>query len=674
MQNNSSPPRIELLAPAGSTDAFHAALDAGANAVYLGSSAFNARLRARNFSLRSLAFLVPYAHSRNVKVYLTLNTLVKQQELAPAITLLHQAQQIGIDAVIVQDLGIARIMREHFPGLALHASTQMALHNSAGVAAAEKLGARRVILSRELSLDEIRLIKRRSRIEVEVFVHGALCYSVSGACLASSWIGGASGNRGCCTQVCRRKFSGGPEAGHYFSCRDLSAIHLVPHFIEAGVESLKIEGRMKSAEYIHTVVSAYRRAIDNPDDIPRLAETLRYDLSRAKTALFFEGVRQEGIIDADGGPGTGIPLGTVLSQSGDSITLATEERIGAGDYIRIQPADGFEGRNFKVRSVSAKGSPRRFCLADGAQARVGDTAYWTSRKSAADAVRGERKVTTTPAHYSERFARAGEIGAAYSCRPHGRPPMADGLYLKIDNPAWFPLLEKQTCRAVIASCQYDDMRRMAVNDRIIGPWAGRLIAGLPLFIAEEEMAQWQELVTMFRQRGVDRFCASNLGHRRIIGTGGEVIADYPLWALNRAAQSALVDLLGHAVCSYSIEDDVLNLRTIIAPAGMMTVFCRPPLFISRIRPGVGTGAELTDANGNRFITAERNGLFYLLAREPFCLFGKRAKLQQMGITRFVIDLSFFPPERALLDEIMQCWLEGRRYPGGSLGNFKRGLK
>ena len=202
----------------------------------------------------SLARLVPYAHTHDVKVYVTLNTLVKQAELEPAVHTLHALGRIGVDAVIVADIGLIELARNFFPGLRLHGSTQMAVHNAAGVAAAGALGLKRVILARELSLDELRSVRAAADIELEVFIHGALCYAVSGLCLASSFLGGASGNRGRCTQVCRRKFAGASGAGHFFSPRDLCAADHIPALRKLGIAGFKIEGRMKNGAYVYTVV------------------------------------------------------------------------------------------------------------------------------------------------------------------------------------------------------------------------------------------------------------------------------------------------------------------------------------------------------------------------------------------------------------------------------------
>ena len=206
--------------------------------------------------MKRSAYAVPYAHSRHVKIYVAFNTLLKQAELERAVHSLYQLEQIGVDGLIVQDLGVVDIVRTAFPRLRLHASTQLSVHNSAGVRACADLGLKRVVVAREMTVDEIAKACAVDGCEIEVFVHGALCYSLSGMCLASSFFGGASGNRGRCTQVCRRSFEAtGPEndgcaQGYFFSPNDFCALDSLHRLKLAGVKSLKIEGRMKGPEYV----------------------------------------------------------------------------------------------------------------------------------------------------------------------------------------------------------------------------------------------------------------------------------------------------------------------------------------------------------------------------------------------------------------------------------------
>ena len=264
---------IELLAPAGSWEALEAAVNAGADAVYMGGKAFGARAYASNFDEEEMARAVYFAHMHHVRLYITVNTLVDDSELGELAEYLRFLSNVGIDGIIVQDLGVIRLAQKIVPELPLHASTQMTITNSSGVDFAVSAGMERSVLARELSLKEIEAACRRGT-EIETFIHGALCVCYSGQCLMSSLIGGRSGNRGRCAQPCRLPYKllndndedmlQGKDAGQYLlSPKDMNTLAILPKLIEAGVVSYKIEGRMKRPEYVAVVVDAYRRAIDS---------------------------------------------------------------------------------------------------------------------------------------------------------------------------------------------------------------------------------------------------------------------------------------------------------------------------------------------------------------------------------------------------------------------------
>lgn len=252
--------QIELLAPAGDRRSLEAALKHGADAVYLGAATFGARATA-GFDEDALRSAIEYAHLYDKRVYVTVNTLIKERELPDAETLVRKLDDLRADAILVQDISLARLIRQALPSLPLHASTQMSVHNAAGAKWLLKRGISRVVLARECELSDIEAVADTG-IETEVFVHGALCVSVSGQCLLSSQIGGRSGNRGRCAQPCRMQYSYRGEEGAWLSPRDLCLLSLVPQLIEAGVSSFKIEGRLKRPEYVAIVTQAYRHAID----------------------------------------------------------------------------------------------------------------------------------------------------------------------------------------------------------------------------------------------------------------------------------------------------------------------------------------------------------------------------------------------------------------------------
>ncbi|NLP15184.1 MAG: U32 family peptidase [Clostridium sp.] len=355
MMGDSKP---ELLAPCGDWEAFLAAVENGADAVYMGGKLFNARQYASNFDKDKLEEAINYAHIRDVRVYLTLNTLISDSEMKAALDLIEEAYLAGIDGIIVQDIGLASLVREWFPDLSLHASTQMAIHSLEGVKMLERLGFDRVVLARELTLEEIKNIAQNTSLEIEVFVHGALCVSYSGQCLMSSMLGGRSGNRGKCAQPCRLPYKlTGSDWGerlkdsnkaYLLSPKDICLIEILDNIIKAGVRSLKIEGRMKSPEYVATVVRIYRkyldRILDNPGnndrtkieqkDLKELAQAFnRGGFSRG----YLEGKTGKDMISFEKPKNWGVYLGSVLSYDGASQTakIRLEDELAMGDGIEV---------------------------------------------------------------------------------------------------------------------------------------------------------------------------------------------------------------------------------------------------------------------------------------------------------------------------------------------------
>lgn len=262
--------KVELLAPAGNAEGFYGAIHAGADAVYLGGNRFGARAYAENFTTEELLACIRYGHLFGRKIYLTVNTLLKEQELPELYEYLLPFYEANLDGVIIQDMGVFRFIKEHFPNMELHASTQMTLCSKYGAELLKEMGASRIVPARELSLEELRTIKEETGLELETFIHGAMCYCYSGQCLFSSILGGRSGNRGRCAQPCRLPYSVGqnnakaakasPE--YPLSLKDMCTIEHIPDLIEAGIDSFKIEGRMKKPEYTAGVTAIYRKYID----------------------------------------------------------------------------------------------------------------------------------------------------------------------------------------------------------------------------------------------------------------------------------------------------------------------------------------------------------------------------------------------------------------------------
>ncbi|MHC4248791.1 MAG: peptidase U32 family protein [Planctomycetota bacterium] len=381
----------ELVSPAGSAEAAYAALAWGADVVYAGLGRFSARAGAPNLTFDEFDELVGYAHSLSParRVFVALNTLILDDELDDVVQTLARLESLSVDALVVQDLGVARIARGHFPSLRLHASTQMAIHHRAGVEAAARMGFARVILARELTLDEVRDCAAVPGIEVEVFIHGALCYSYSGLCLFSSHALGRSGNRGRCAQPCRSAFMAtpagqGPEAGSGspFSMKDLALVDWVDRLADAGVAALKIEGRMRSPLYVAAATDLYRRLLDGrpaPDERARAEDDLKTIFSRLWTDLQLGGRGDDAVTDPDVTGHRGARIGeveTVVMPGGEKrafLRFRTSRRLEVRDGLQVEPPAPERPFGFPVERMRLVIATRRRKAKDVFEAPAGST-------------------------------------------------------------------------------------------------------------------------------------------------------------------------------------------------------------------------------------------------------------------------------------------------------------
>lgn len=423
----------EILAPAGGPEQFLAALYSGADAVYLGLDRFNARARATNFDLQSLAEYLPLAKKYGMKVLIALNILIKELELADILRTLTQLADMDIHALIVQDLGLAAICRTHFPELRVHASTQLAIHNADGVAQAAALGFRRIVLARELTAIEIKRIRSqfdRSQVEIEAFCHGSLCYSYSGLCFFSGAEDARSGNRGECAYTCRKPYRiiSEPGAGFLFSMKDLNTIDQLGSLVATGIDALKIEGRKKDAQYVMTSVQAYRNGLDSNFGYPtlrsqapafahelyqpgqskeRLAalnEELSLSFRRGETSLFLRGRYHENVIDLKNPTHQGLAAGVIQRvlpgpKGTTAIEFACEVDLENFDGLRLDARDcgtsvtqalqnryANEVAEFSLRNLNVAG------------------------KSVYQAARGEKVTVILEADFVSRFSRHISVG------------------------------------------------------------------------------------------------------------------------------------------------------------------------------------------------------------------------------------------------------------------------
>lgn len=400
--------KVELLAPVGDWNCLKAAVQNGADAVYFGVEQFNARMYAANFNVEDMKQVIDYCKLRNVKTNLTLNTLLENCEFDNAVDLAKEAYKTGVDAIIVQDLGLAKYLIDNIPGLPIHASTQMTVHNLQGVLKLEKLGFDRVVLSRELSCEEIEYICKNCKVEIETFIHGALCICYSGQCLFSSVVGGRSGNRGKCAGPCRLPYElisenaetherKSIDKGYLLSTKDLCGIAYLPRLVQAGVKCFKIEGRMKSPEYVATVTRIYRKYIDmvlnNYDFI--IDEKDINDLMQ----VFNRGGFSDGHLDSkhnrnlifpEKPSNMGIYLGTIKKYNSNKghITLQLEEDLELGDSISVSnEASKYLVSELMIKNVNQKKVSANTEVTIGrmkGNIKVGDKVYRISSKALSD--------------------------------------------------------------------------------------------------------------------------------------------------------------------------------------------------------------------------------------------------------------------------------------------------
>ena len=365
---------MELLAPAGSFPAFEAALEAGADSVYVGAPGFNARALSRDFTMAEIGSMISQAHGQGVRLYIAMNSLVKESELPAALNALSCFEKLRPDALIIQDLGLLYLARSWFPDLPLHASTLMSVHNSMAAAELTGLGFERVVLARELTIEEMAEIHRESDAEIEVFIHGAMCFSYSGLCMFSSLHGGKSSLRGQCVQPCRRQYSWltKDSAGYLFSMNDLCGVDVLPELRDAGVRCLKIEGRMKSAQYVANTVAAYRMALDCMDEedtvqekILRRAHVLLDDaMARKRSSGYLLSEQPGQAISPQQSGSSGRMLGRILNLrqqqgrgAGKGVTLELKlmAQVKTGDRLRLLDENSGKQISFTLRELEVQG-------------------------------------------------------------------------------------------------------------------------------------------------------------------------------------------------------------------------------------------------------------------------------------------------------------------------------
>jgi putative protease len=646
----------ELLAPAGNIESFFVALDHGADAIYVGYRHHNARAFATNFTVEEIARLNEYAHRQGVRLYVALNALAREDDMEEIVTSLDGLARIEPDGLIIQDGAIARLCRRHFPNLDLHASTLMTVHNCAGVEQLETMGFQRAVLARELSTDELAQITADTDLELEIFVHGALCFSYSGLCLASSYFGGRSSLRGRCAQPCRRLYRSGRQQGYFFSANDVSAVDLVPKLRHLRIAAFKIEGRMKPASYVAAVVSAYRIVLDAPageetEAIAKARHLLKEAYGRKPTLGFFVSDQRGEIITPHRSGASGRLAANVEWVRGSSMALRLRLPLAEGERFRLDSDDAVEKSGFTIKKMVANGRRMKeapagtvVTIARIAGARRGDRIFKTgsragAKTSAAKLGRILRKKTSTPRNLSSDSTRARRIlNKSSSKKSDSRP---DTFYLRLSNPKLLHGAFDTSARWVIIQATQPNLHFMQ-RWRLPPGKRERLFWALPPVIPDSNLPFYRDQIRRLQQRGHSRWLVANWGHFRLFTEPVDMLlADYTFNVLNSQASSLLKEM-GCQALILSLENDRDNLGKLAAAirgiTPLVTVYGWPPLFISRLKVKLREDLEIRGPRREHFRYRRQEGLTEVRSEYPLCLLEHLNDLIKLGLKGFVVDL------------------------------------
>ncbi|MEE0886207.1 MAG: peptidase U32 family protein [Treponema sp.] len=708
----------ELLAPAGNIESLDAAIGEGADAVYLGLKSFNARLRTSNFAWNQFEAAVGAVHRLGKKVYVTVNTVCEEKETERLYRFLAYLDRIHPDGLIVQDLGIVRMCQEFFPNLELHASTQMNVESAAAANLLYEEGLKRVVVARELGFEEIKCIKEHTKAEIEMFVHGALCVSESGLCLFSSFLGGKSANRGMCAQACRRYYTAeypeGIKQGYYFSPCDLQLIEQIPELCDLGINSFKIEGRMKSAEYVGSVVAAYRYVIDHYKEDRKGAvatgkRMLASDFARSKTTYWYgfkdvkDGVENAGskILNPNQAGGTGIYLGTVsrvrkapdglieevkknAAPDADPSSLKIQMAMLAGgnydpdpgDSIRLHSKDDSGRTSHKVRSVEIDDDGHRW-IDIPLSHRIGDSVYLLQIKSMS-----KRYPKVLPGDLSKfRKQPADEKLPFLDVTPvEGRELsyFPEGIYVQVSTIDDVFLAQSLHPVRLIIEFTCDTKYDLLTGKTVLPISKKAIYISLdpycPASKEEELRADLENLI----EKGYTSFVVNNIAQIQMLkGKNVHIIAGPYLYTFNRWAVSFFENQdIGAFVMPY--EDSRKNLEATfdqnVRARVLVPVFAYPALF--RIR------FKLPEDYGFTYFSDKEEGMFKVVSSDdgsfvmpelPFSLLDKTEFLSQAGFKKILVDFSKTKLTKGQIKNVSSSLFKKQPFPEVNRFNWKDGF-
>ncbi len=696
----------ELLAPAGNVEALDAAIGEGADAVYLGLKSFNARSRSTNFAWNQFEAAVQSVHRQGKKIFVTVNTVSEEREMERLYRFLAYLEKIGPDAIIVQDFGVIRMVQEFFPKLTVHSSTQMNVASAKAVNLLSKQGVSRVVLARELGLDEIKHIRQNTSAELEVFVHGALCVSESGLCLFSSYLGGKSANRGMCTQACRRIYtaegSDNLEQGYFFSPGDLQLVEKIPDLVMAGVDSFKIEGRMKSAEYVGSVTAAYRYVLDHWQEDKKGAiatgqRILSTDFARAKTSFWYDFKSTEdekvaeNVLNPHQAGGTGIYLGTIdkmrtvkpKQEEGEepspAVVMATlrggNYDPDPGDSIRLHRKDDTGRSSYKVKVVEQEDNNRWIDIPEGFT--PGDPVYLLQTKSMS-----KRYKHVLPDNLSPFRRQPGNQELPIlDLTPVAKGELSyfpEGLYVQVSTVKDLFAVQGESPVRVILELN-SETKRDLLEKKVVLPFSKKQVfISLDPFCAASQEDELALTLDAFVEMGYKGWVVNNLAHIGMLkGKGTNLIAGPYLYTFNRWAASWLENQDIGAFIS-PLENSRKNLEATfeshLRSRILVPVFAYPALFRMRFKlPDSYDFTFFSDKEGMTFKALSTPDGSFVMPENPFSIVDKVQVLKSAGFNRYLIDMSKTHVQKKHFKQIVAAMLKKQVLPETSNFNWKDGF-
>ncbi len=717
---------MELLAPAGNIDNFLAAIEAGADAVYIGAPGINARNLSRDLSLEEIGAMIRYAHDLGKKVYIAANSLILEHELPQLLETLALLESLEPDALIIQDLALLHLVQEYFPALTLHASTLMGAHNSETVELLQNVGCERVVLARELTLKEITSLAGRVDVELEVFVHGAMCYSYSGLCLFSSYLGGKSGLRGRCVQPCRRGYTWQTKSsksgksnkrkgsntrsamprmatgGSYlFSMNDLEGFAAVQTLRHAGIASLKIEGRLRTVNYVGKIVSAYRHVLDSTsadlDEAIQVAEKLAVEAMgrRTSSGYFFSPQPKDAIVPHHSG-NLGIHLGSFSSikQFGDKLIgkIKLKNSLEVGDRLRAHIEASGERNSFTLKEMQLAGEAATSSSADQVV-----TVLLPMEKKQLQESRVELYKTDSGANFSNNAdlreniedTRKNLILAKKENR-HYFEDLNRKLFHKPDiSPLKLDKRNKSGKRGKNGFPQHikldlwlkTDSSKLVLNrlpfipdmlllhmdknmlskssqiKKYLGKNSRKVVWSLPAVVLDGDLSRLRKQITILLRTGFTTFQIAHIGQLALFGD--ERVRLYGDYTLNLANSQALhvltqagldgtqaaIELDRESLCRLirSTRSPDQKSKNKVQPKRMslgLTVYGAPPLFTSRLAGNhLQMNRPLVSPKNEEFVIRNSQGSIFTLPKRPFSLLPYLNDIQDIGFDYAIVDLS-----------------------------------